>query len=141
MTKYPLYPTLSGLALSTLLILTACKAGETPQGKACTLIGCVDGLTVKLTGKTASQFSLEVVPADGQKWTIQCPTGGSNAICFPANEVLIQKFTPAEVTITATVDGKNTTKTFKPTYTQVNPNGPDCPNQCKQGHVTLELAP
>jgi len=38
-----------------------------------------------------------------------------------------------------TWQGGEITQTARPTYEPVRPNGPDCPPECRQGHVQIEI--
>jgi hypothetical protein len=129
----------TGIILMGLCGLFACNSNNTSTGQSCTLIGCSSGLNLNLTGKVPNTFELELIPSIGEKRLVQCPAGGSGTICLGEKAILIQNFTPEEVAITVSYDGKKVTQNFVPSYSDSRPNGPNCEPACKQAQLTINI--
>ena len=132
----PTIPGLARLATATLL-LAACsqpapQPAAPPAQRACTMIGCEDGLTVAVEGTPDSAYRLEI-RAPGEEIRVQeCP---SPAEC---GQVFLVGFLPEEVTVElVTESGERSTRTVRPEIETVQPNGPDCPPTCRQARVTV----
>ena len=142
------WPTSAGLL--TALALGGCCVFSPSQSRpqACTLIGCVDSLVIDLSGSVPEEFTVDVTAADGTTMQVHCPGGeaqGSQsgdmspgAMCL-GDSVVFSAFTPEEASIRITGQGGEITQTARPTYEPVRPNGPDCPPECRQGHVQIEI--
>jgi len=122
------------LALAT-LALAGCATPE----RMCTLIGCVDGLTVDFTGVQPASYTLEARAAGHAPVTIDCSSDQATIQCRPDGTFLAD-FTPEEVTLHVTWDGGEVERTVRPVYTESRPNGPDCPPVCRFGEVTIDLS-
>lgn len=121
------------LTLAAFGLLLGCTAD-----KACTLIGCNDGLSVTFKGTAPDNFSLKL-KAEGQtELNLSCPGGSSQFTCLPGR-VLVNNYTPAQVEVTYTAGDKTVTRSFTPSYTTASPNGPDCGPSCKQATVEIEI--
>jgi len=148
------------LSILTAVFLPGCASKE------CTLIGCVDSFEVRFTGATAApgRYEIEVV-ADGVNSSCQvtlprecgtpptcssadstwrlatsgCSVGGEpqrvDGIVFHrAPEALIFTVRRDDVVVGA---GR-----AQPSYTESQPNGPDCEPLCRQAPpVQTEIAP
>ena len=101
-------------------------------GFACTLIGCINGITATLTGKIPATFTAAATGSDGTTAESFTCAGGCTYIAFP-------NFSPPEATITITWDGGSKTVTVRPTYDVSYPNGISCGPQCHTGAVTINL--
>ena len=113
----------------------------------CTERECGITLTVALGGAVPYDYSLVAQAPDGDRMRIRC-VGGKGpyaddlseptryAIC-QSEGVAFVGFSPDRVTIAVSGDGRTVSKTFRPDYDTVYPNGPDCPPTCRLGHVTL----
>ena len=111
--------------------LSACNALG-PQ--ACTQIGCDSGLLVELQDEPQAPFTVTATAEDGRTRTIDCPD--------PANcRIFFEGFTPSEVTITYESGGDAVEQTFSPAYTRSRPNGEDCPPECVNATVRLDIVP
>ncbi|MEZ0372024.1 MAG: hypothetical protein ACAI44_23235 [Candidatus Sericytochromatia bacterium] len=122
------------ITFTALGLLSAC----TPE-KACTLIGCVDGLNITLKGQVAQSYTLKLKVQGQPDQNLSCPEGTSGHICFPNGSVFVNNYTPQSVEITYTAGEKTVTKKFNPSYSTSNPNGPDCGPTCKQARIELEV--
>ena len=119
------------LVLVGLLALCAAPSGCGSTGpRACTEIGCSDGLTVVLEGASAASFTVTAT-AEGRSEMRECESTG----CV----LFFQDFTPAEVTITYASGDREVVETFSPEYRTSRPNGEGCPPECLQATVTLVI--
>lgn len=140
---------LSIVLLLTTGLLTACSSSsneaadknvssDTPVVQVCTEIGCVDGLTVQLEGVIPSTFTVEAVVPGDSPILVQC-SSDQPAIPCAGDHLFFEGFTPEEVTIRISWKDGQVSETFRPSYERVQPNGPGCPPECRQGHVTMML--
>ncbi|MGB8648726.1 MAG: hypothetical protein WCF84_26045 [Anaerolineae bacterium] len=113
--------------------------------KTCTLEGCSNTLSVKLTGKVPDDFVLEATSSDGQTRRVQCINGANEsaqdrktAACQAAR-VLFWNWHPTEVILTLSWAGNGASQTFQPTYRSSNPNGPDCEPTCYTSTVEFAI--
>lgn len=53
--------------------------------------------------------------------------------------LFFEDFTPSEVTISYESGDQTVQQTFSPTYSRSRPNGEDCPPECVNATVVLEL--
>jgi hypothetical protein len=115
------------------LALTACSApAPAPAQRACTMIGCEDGLTVVVEGTPRGAYRVEA-RAEGEPPRVRECT--SPEAC---GQVFFAGFLPGEVTVEVTaVGGARSSRTVRPRVETVQPNGPDCPPTCRQGRVTV----
>lgn len=102
--------------------------------RACTQIGCSDGLTVQVAGTTPQTFTVEAIAPGVEPRIAQSPGGQSGSSQF-----FFEDSTPEEVTIRITWNGGSVTETFRPSYETVRPNGPNCPPECQQGRVLITV--
>jgi hypothetical protein len=117
----------ASIALS--LALTACGGDETMQP--CTLIGCMQGLTVALTSPPNESFRVEAIaPGDPAVHRMDCPGGSCPSVTF-AN------FQPDRVTISVITVSATTTYDKIPAYAVHFPNSPQCGPACRDGAVTV----
>jgi hypothetical protein len=127
------------VAFFLLTLATLALAGCTAQERMCTLIGCVDGLTVHFTGAQPASYTLEARAAGHEPVTVSCSSDQATTQCR-LDETFLADFTPEEVTLHITWDGGEVERTVRPVYTESRPNGPDCPPVCRQGQVAIDLA-
>lgn len=123
------------MSLTVLSLLLGCSTAD----KACTLIGCNDGLSVTFKGSPPENFTLRL-KADGQAdINVTCPGGSTQFTCLP-DRVMINNYTPTQVDVTYTAGDKTLTRSFTPSYTSSEPNGPGCGPVCRQASVELDLS-
>ncbi|HUH12140.1 MAG TPA: hypothetical protein VMK65_03485 [Longimicrobiales bacterium] len=116
-----------------LLALSACR-GEDPV-RACTQIGCSDGLTVEVTGDVPSRYTVRVVPEGAQATEQAC---GDGMPC--AGGAFFPDLTPERATVQVLVDDEVVAElTVTPVYDDVQPNGAGCPPICRQARVTVAV--
>ena len=130
--------TRSGILPATLLALAAgCDVlgiGSTH----CTLIGCTDGITVRLTALPTGPYRVEILVGSGPggpSYAYDCAGGSAclQDIFFPElvlNSIIVRVTTPL---------GTRDTEIANPVYETSRPNGPDCPPLCRQASVTAQL--
>lgn len=101
------------------------------EPRVCTLIGCSSGLRVELEGASSAPFTLTAT-AGGATESIVCEQATG---C----ELFFEDFTPSQVTISYESAEQEIEQTFSPSYSRSRPNGEDCPPECLNGIVVLEL--
>lgn len=119
--------------IGSLIVLSAAcaQAAEGPQ-RVCTLAGCENGVSVLLGSAYATPVTVEIGPVDGPMQrgtcddTIECTTG----LFFP--DLSAPELRVRVMSATDTI-----TRTVRPDYRIVQPNGPDCPPTCRQAQVRL----
>ena len=121
------------LAISVVVVAAVGSACDIVGPSACTLIGCT-GLVVEVTGAPAQTPVTVVVTApDGSSRSTTCTsTTGACPASFP-------DFTPASVTIRVSTGTRTTEETRQPMYEVTRPNGPGCPQECRNARVTVAL--
>ena len=115
------------------LLFTNCNFQEVQ--KACTLIGCDDGVQVKLTSSLPNSATIEI-NYDGKSKTIVC----SEDRCNSNSYLFFENITPETFTIKIVENGKVLSEsTHTPTYRVDQPNGPNCPPDCKRTEVSIAV--
>ena len=121
------------ITLLAVIVLTGC-AGNTGPERACTLIGCDNGLDLQVNSSLSQSFSVKVSTIMGQPmYSFTCQAGQP---C----RAFISGQTPQEVRVTVATPQGDVSKTFKPEYKISKPNGPDCPPDCKQATIVMTLS-
>ena len=144
------------------LVLVGCETSG-PSGTMCTLIGCIDGLSVDFVRGAWPDGSYSVrVRQDGKAPTFCTaklpfePSGssgkcdaigvalGSSGQMLPANQQALTGLrisgTPAHVEIEVSRNGTVELSTaVTPSYVTTNPNGPDCGPTCTQASVKVTI--
>ena len=118
---------------ATLVMLLAGPACNVVGPGACTLIGC-SGLVVEVTGAAGQTPVTVVVTApDGSTRSATCTTAtGTCPVSF-------LDFTPASLTVRVSSGTQSTELTVQPAYQLTQPNGPECPPECRSARVTVAL--
>jgi hypothetical protein len=116
---------------TTLLLLASCN----PITQACTLIGCDNGLAVRLSGTPAGPYRVEawselrIAPQ-----VFECAAGQT---CAP---VFFADFEGHDVTVRVTTAAGVRTQEFDGVeYETLYPNGRRCGGACEQATVTVQL--
>ncbi|HEX6373937.1 MAG TPA: hypothetical protein VF006_33725 [Longimicrobium sp.] len=110
----------------------ALLAGCSPFG-ACTLIGCLDGLSVQFNRPPAGAFRIEAtVPNDPTVVAIECADVASCPLMFSG--LVAEQVTLRLITQQGTI-----TQQFQPRYEETYPNGRRCGPACRQATVTIQL--
>lgn len=108
--------------------------------RACTILGCATGMSIRLTGNIPEEFTIELVGKDGTTRKINCPAASEAAIGCSSELILIYDgYKPEEVRITIFWEGGSITEHFRPIYTTLQPNGPDCPPICHHANLTMNV--
>lgn len=122
------------LACAVLLTASGC---EIVGVRACTLIGCQDGLTVKFTTPVATGDVVEVTDLDaGETRSQSCqvvPSGCTSAF--------FADFTATRVRVVVNTGGTRLQGDFSPAYRTNRPNGRGCPPTCRVAEVTVPSTP
>jgi hypothetical protein len=151
------------MTIGGVLSLLACGDKEEDTGAllGCTEIGCSDGFTLTLEPVLRSPGAYELtILADGQ--TITCHTSlpfdeaalggcssqeawiGLNGTALPEDQQSIDSFglssTPDEVAVQILRDGALVaSNSYRPEWTVVQPNGPDCGPTCTQASDRMSI--
>ncbi|MGQ0814400.1 MAG: hypothetical protein ACT4O1_08025 [Gemmatimonadota bacterium] len=115
-----------------MLLCLACASNAEPE-RACTLIGCENGLTVVVNTTLQQDFTVNVKSGTQQIQTFTC-RAGQPCQAFIANQ------TPAQVTVEVVSPTGATSRAITPEYSLSRPNGPDCPPECRQATVTVNVS-
>ena len=96
------------------------------------MIGCDDGLAVVLEAPPAGSYRV-VASTDGEEDRVmEC---SPDAPC--GERVFFADFQPESVTIRVIAGADTLTRTVRPDWQDVQPNGPACPPTCRQATVTI----
>lgn len=110
--------------------LTACSS---VSERACTLIGCDDGINISISGAPDASWTLEIEEPDGTVHRRECAEDG----------VCTERFFPGVTSEAVTVRVITTEGTreweMTPDYERLQPNGPGCPPVCHQARLELSL--
>jgi len=112
------------LALVVALAVVACESSTV-----CTLIGCLNGLTVEIQNAPAGPITVQAIEgASGSVHTATCPgtSGCTNKLFFP-------EFLPSQARLTITTTVGTREQVVTPTYETRQPNGPKCEPTCRGG--------
>ena len=129
-----------------------------PTGRACTAIGCQDGLLIRVLPAEAwphGQYRFDIEQDGGRvvcTGTLPLPPCGVQAmVCDAPGPMIVEsgcalppavfRTTPAAVAIVVTHDGQPVgAGRWRPVYQTIQPNGPGCEPICKNAAVELVLA-
>lgn len=130
------------LAAAALLAAACAPAGDeqagadTAEPMPCTMIGCEDQLIVETDSALRGPYTVTLTDSaasgDAARRTFECPDGQQ---CL---DIPFPRFVPQRVTVQVTKGGKTATTTQSPEYRVVQPNGPQCPPECRQARVRAE---
>lgn len=123
----------ASVAIVTLSWVAACAAPETPPVQACTMIGCSDGLAVEVNSNVQQAITVNVRTGNTVIHTFRCEAGQP---C----RAFVEQQTPAEVTIVIDAPSGRVARSYQPEYRINKPNGPDCPPDCRQATVNVNLS-
>ena len=128
--------TFAGRLAAVALALLAAGCSTAAEPKTCTEIGCTSGLTIKLDAAPAGPIRVELLAGgeNGARYVVDCPTvqGCAGGAWFPG-------FTGDYAVVRATTSEGAFNWEVRPTYSVVQPNGPDCPPTCRTATVTLSF--
>ncbi|MGE5360074.1 MAG: hypothetical protein ACM3NQ_13735 [Bacteroidales bacterium] len=126
------------LSACVLLVFAAVvAAGCNPfQPRACTAIGCTDGLIVEVTGApTGASVTVTAIAPDGSSKSGPCLSTGTACTAY------LDGFMPATATLRVSWNSNTVEFEITPAYVTTYPNGRDCPPACVQAHVALTVSP
>ena len=120
------------MAVAALSVVCAALASCNPVApRGCTQIGCSSGLRVELDGTPTAPFTVTAT-AGAASVSISCEQATPCVLFF-------EDFTPSQVSISYQSGDQVVQETFSPSYARSRPNGEDCPPECLNGAVVLEL--
>jgi hypothetical protein len=141
------------LAAACIVVLAVASAScDGIGGTTCTLIGCADGLRVRLDPPAPQPYRAQVTFPAGQTIAFQCVSGAVQGLSGPEVAIAICDggsfsvscarspgyCTTSPVTIEVTgSDGLRRRAVVTPEYTLSRPNGPNCEPTCSTGTATL----
>lgn len=122
------------VVLGIVSVAAACssQAQDTPEPVACTLIGCVNGLTLELRGNLPDTYTV-TARAGTVVRTRECSTAQ------PCGQIVFEDFNPNTVTIEVTSAAGTVRREVTPEYRESRPNGPNCPPVCRQATVAVDV--
>lgn len=117
-------------------VAAVCVSGcdGVPFTRACTLIGCENGLTVTLQNAPAGAFAVELRVPGAAVRRQEC---ASAAQC---TTLVFDGVVEAAATVAIITPGGEVTRDVRPQYTRLRPNGPDCEPTCLQARVTVSAS-
>jgi hypothetical protein len=122
--------------IPTLLMLPLLAGCEGLFGaRDCTLIGCMNGLSIELTDIPPGPLKLEVVLPGGETQIMTC----AQHTCPPY--FFVPDVRPDEVTLRVITDAGIRTETMRPQWSRTQPNGRGCDPVCWEGSVTMRAVP
>lgn len=115
-------------------LLAGCVSTSEPP-RACTLIGCENGLAIEVNHSLPQSFTVNVRVGTQTIHAFRCDPGQR---C----QAFVREQTPDEVTVIIDAGGGQppVSRAYRPEYRINEPNGPDCPPACKQATVTLSAS-
>jgi hypothetical protein len=121
--------------LAGALLIAGCQVFD----QACTLIGCLSGLSIQFAQAQTAAYRIDVrVPGQPIHATSECPNPSQS----PCGTAFFPNFTPTtvEIIITTGTGTQAVTRTItaQPQYFATQPNGPDCGPACTQGTVMIQ---
>lgn len=137
---------------SLLLALPAIAASCDGVGTACTEIGCDDGITLTVSPASGLIAGVYSVSVSGTGESTSCSLTVDNAAQVTdttcdlidntaGSFTVVLHSSPETLTITIDRDGTELGKEdITPSYTTVQPNGPECEPTCHQADVSMQVA-
>ena len=123
------------LVVSTLAALAGCNFTGL---HACTLIGCQNGLTVRLSATPAAPFRVELRVTSSTSQPVYVYDCSNVERC--AQGVFFPDFSGEQAFVSVVTDaGTRTTEITRIQYRVSRPNGPNCPPECRQATVTADV--
>ena len=113
------------------LLLFGCNAP--PEPVACTMIGCSNGLSIRVNSTQTSNYSVTVSANNQVIGRFDC-TAGQQCMNFIENQ------TPDSISVVIQSSGGTVTRSYRPEYQNNRPNGPNCPPECKQATVIVTVS-
>jgi hypothetical protein len=103
------------------------------SGCSCTLIGCTNGLRIRLRTAATAPYRIEATSGGfpGATYVYDCPNLDN---CF-VQEAFFSDYMPQSVTIKVITAAGTTTTTVQPRYEDFEPNGKHCGPTCRVATV------
>jgi hypothetical protein len=118
--------------LFTTLLACSNATENPPEGIACTLIGCSNGLSVEVTGTAGARATVEVRASGQTTQTFECVAGQ------PCRGFL-ENYMPDQATVTIRLADRTVERSVTPQYRLNRPNGANCPPECRQATVQVAV--
>ena len=103
-------------------------------GRACTLIGCDDGITVTFDAPPPHGTLVELDGSSGVPWRVEC---GVDWNCDAG--IFFSDFTPDHISVRVVTPAGEAMESFQLTYQEFQPNGDGCPPTCRTATVAMGL--
>ncbi|MFO0610820.1 MAG: hypothetical protein U0324_47095 [Polyangiales bacterium] len=120
--------------LLVVLMFASLAVGGCVGSSSCTLIGCLDGVTVNWSG--ASSTDRGTLTADGVAIAFDCAAPSGSTVLCTGTGVRLQG-RPASLRVEVMTRAGARTASFTPQYVQSRPNGPGCDPVCNSATVTV----
>lgn len=116
----------------------------------CTMMGCIGGLDITLTGLPASEYQISVTSPSGETQSLTCGPGVTDESvafeksCSPDGAFFrldTDTAPPKKVTVTVSVNGQTFSQEFQPDYQKFQPNGRNCLPTCYSAAIEIKITP
>ena len=138
---------------ASIMILVLWLRGPVVGNNFCTLAGCLGGLDIVVEGLSNGEvYDLKVTLNNRDlkqtcvvgKDESQFPQGGCTptGATFTLNDFILSQdeVPPEKIAVTVTVDGKEYSEVFYPTYNKMQPNGKDCDPVCYGATLIMRIS-
>lgn len=123
--------------LLAVLVSSGCEESGIRGGQVvCTHVGCDDGVTVQLSEERPDSLSLTIFVDEHSE-------AFDSVICKDqVNSCRIRAggITPNKVTVEIKWGNEEFRQTFSPEYESFQPNGPNCPPDCRMATIDIDLS-
>jgi hypothetical protein len=122
--------------LLAVLISSGCEESGIGGGRVCTEIGCDDGVTVQLSEERPDSLSLTIFLDEHSEAfdSVICTEQVSSCVIRAGG------ITPEKVTVEVKWSNEEFRQTFYPEYESFQPNGPNCPPECRMATIDIDLS-
>ena len=132
-----------------LVLLFAFLASPYSPTHLCTLMGCFDSLELSLVVEPPQEYTVKVIDTcSGETRSVTCepgkykasyPYSTSNGATCNDGIVTFLGFDPGEVNIEIAWQTGDFFTVGQPAYESFRPNGRNCPPECRQGKLLVDL--
>ncbi|MBI3158567.1 MAG: hypothetical protein HYZ26_03080 [Chloroflexi bacterium] len=135
---------LTAFALLVALLAACSRNSEEPEPQACTLIGCVNSIELRLESELTYPFTVSIRGGEDsfrfvcEEPTSQIPTGIPATGDCQAGIFTMFNFSPVSIDVTVEWPASSQSVTVEPDYETFRPNGPGCEPECRYGIVTIQ---
>ncbi|MFZ5912250.1 MAG: hypothetical protein ACOYYU_19765 [Chloroflexota bacterium] len=141
---------LGGIVLILAIVLVLMVSGPVIPGKMCTLVGCVGGVNVEVTGLPESTpFEVSLIFPSGERQSLECSGKAEESVPFEGTCSSTGAFfglppdaePPTEITVEITTSSRVWTEIVHPEYEIHQPNGDGCPPVCYNADIVISIEP